>query len=310
MAAELKDKQKKPWREFEKLVAQIEEILAPAGAEIKSPDRIRDLVTGRMREVDASIRFRVGSVPILITIECRRRGAIQDDTWIEQLATKRAKIGAAKTIAVTASDFTASAIKTAVQNNIELRRIRDIRGEDISDWTQHFEFSLTLRHWSNPSVKFHCNISPDLVTEWDKSLDWNNTEILFLKETNTPITLPQLMDAVLKDQEWLSDELLEGDTPQRLDVKPFTINPACYIETPYGKVDVMGVEVSANFQKETHTMPMESCVEYSGPDGSILQLAEWKITDSKGQTFVMTAVPDSGGLQVLGESTVTQAKAS
>ena len=40
------------WREFERLVAGLEKQLAPRGAQIKSPDRIRDLVTERMREVD------------------------------------------------------------------------------------------------------------------------------------------------------------------------------------------------------------------------------------------------------------------
>ena len=88
------------WRQFERLVARIERDLAPKGAVVRSPDRLPDLVTGSVREVDASIRFTVGSAPILITIECRRRAAVQDDTWIEQLAAKKEKLGAAKTIAV------------------------------------------------------------------------------------------------------------------------------------------------------------------------------------------------------------------
>ena len=66
------------WRKFEWLVARIEETLAPEGAIVKSPDRIKDLVTGQMREVDASIRYKVGSAPILITVECRERAGVQD----------------------------------------------------------------------------------------------------------------------------------------------------------------------------------------------------------------------------------------
>ena len=30
------------WREFEKLVAQVEQAMGPSGAEVKSPDRIPD----------------------------------------------------------------------------------------------------------------------------------------------------------------------------------------------------------------------------------------------------------------------------
>ena len=67
------------WREFEQLVARIEQTLAPQGAVVTSPDHVKDLYTGQDREVDATIRFRVGTVPILITVECRKRDRVQDD---------------------------------------------------------------------------------------------------------------------------------------------------------------------------------------------------------------------------------------
>jgi hypothetical protein len=125
---------KKKWREFEKLVSRVEELLSPQGAVVKSPDRIKDKVTGRMREVDVSIRYVVGSVNILITIECRDRKAVPDDTWIEQLATKKQKIGASHTVAVSSTNFTKPAIKSAQLYGIELRVIKNITDEDILSW--------------------------------------------------------------------------------------------------------------------------------------------------------------------------------
>jgi hypothetical protein len=122
------------WREFEKLVAQIEKAASPHNAQVKSPDKIKDLITGKMREVDASIKYKVGTTDILITIECRKRGRKDDDTWIEQLSTKRQKIGASKTIAVSSIGFTDSAIKTAKLNNIELRTLKEISFADINNW--------------------------------------------------------------------------------------------------------------------------------------------------------------------------------
>lgn len=121
-------------KQFEELVARIEAVAAPRGAVVKSPDRIRDLTTGRLREVDASIRHKVGTVEILITVECRKRNRRQDDTWIEQLATKRAKLGAAKTIAVSARGFSKSAAMTAAQHGIELRTLSEVSAADIEDW--------------------------------------------------------------------------------------------------------------------------------------------------------------------------------
>src|SRR5574339_176153 len=57
------------WKEVQALVARIEHLAAPKGAKVKSPDRIRDKVTGQLRDVDASIRYRVGTTEILIAIE-------------------------------------------------------------------------------------------------------------------------------------------------------------------------------------------------------------------------------------------------
>src|SRR5687767_6861943 len=103
---------KKAGREFEELVARVEEILSPKGALVKSPDRLKDQVTGGKREVDASITLPTGEVN---TVECRDRWtckqgvkskAKQDVLWIEQLVTKRADLGINKTVGVSAGGFT------------------------------------------------------------------------------------------------------------------------------------------------------------------------------------------------------------
>jgi hypothetical protein len=123
---------KKRSREFEIWATQIEGALVPTGAAIKSPDRLQDKFTGQWREVDASVRYRFGSVDILITIECRERSRAQDTTWIEQLATKRLHIGADRTIAVSSTPFTAAAQKAAATHGISLRRIADLTAEELS----------------------------------------------------------------------------------------------------------------------------------------------------------------------------------
>lgn len=122
------------WKDFEELVAHIERVLAPSGAVVKANDWIRNKLTGRKRQVDASIRYNIGTVPILITVECRKRKHKQDDTWIEQLVTKRQNLGAATTIAVASEDISEQAKKTAKFYGIEFRKISDISKEDIIDW--------------------------------------------------------------------------------------------------------------------------------------------------------------------------------
>lgn len=122
------------WRLFEELVTRLERAAAPRRAVVKSPDRIRDAQTGVLREVDASIRFRSGTEDILITVECRKRKRKEDDTWIEQLATKRQKLCATRTIAVSSTGFSKSAETTAAQNSIELRTFIDVEQSNLDDW--------------------------------------------------------------------------------------------------------------------------------------------------------------------------------
>jgi hypothetical protein len=120
------------WREFERLIARIEADAGPKGLIVKSPDRIRCKLTRRLREVDASIRAKIGTTEMLVTIECRRRTKIQDVTWIEQLATKKTSIGADRTIAVSVSGFSADAQTTASHSGITLRKVSDLTVADVN----------------------------------------------------------------------------------------------------------------------------------------------------------------------------------
>lgn len=115
------------WRAFEQVVAAIEESLRPRGAVVRSPDRITDRVTGRRREVDATVRLlRADGTTELTVIECRRRRGRQDDPWIEQLATRREKLGADRTIAVASVGFSKSAQLSARHYGIELKTLKEL----------------------------------------------------------------------------------------------------------------------------------------------------------------------------------------
>jgi hypothetical protein len=150
------------WREFERLVARIEADAGPRGMVVTSPDRVRCKITGRLREVDASIRSRIGTAEMLITIECRRRATVQDVTWIEQLSTKKKAIGADRTIAVSAAGFTEAAKAVADQNGISLRKLSDITTDDINSLL-HLDFVL---FWHKA-----CAISRVGIRKF-RSLDW------------------------------------------------------------------------------------------------------------------------------------------
>ncbi|HDZ73226.1 MAG TPA: hypothetical protein ENH55_10720 [Aurantimonas coralicida] len=192
------------WREFERLVARIEADAGPQGLVVTSPDRLRCKLTGRMREVDASIRARVGTTEMLVTIECRRRQKTQDVTWIEQLATKKSSIGADRTIAVSVSGFSPEAQIAASHAGISLRRLSEITVAEINsilrldfvlfwhracaiarvgirrfrslDWKvpSPQDVDFTLPQDTDPLAPIFCNTESD--TTWSLNDLWNQIQ--------------------------------------------------------------------------------------------------------------------------------------
>ncbi|HYD50712.1 MAG TPA: hypothetical protein VEB21_20310 [Terriglobales bacterium] len=142
-------------RELEKLVSILESHLGPRGVDIRSPDWLPDKVTGQRREVDVSLRYQVGSTPLLITIECRDRAAVEDKTWIEQLVQKRNDVGANATIAVSSAGFSAPAVLAAAHHQIEVRTLSEVSEDAVRDWAESlqmvaltFQFGLCSAHIS------------------------------------------------------------------------------------------------------------------------------------------------------------------
>jgi len=121
-------------RGLELLVKGLEQLLAEAPVEIRSPDYIVGRLSGQRREVDVSLRSRVGSVDVLVIIECRDRSKAQGVSWIEQLASKREDVGADKAVAVSAAGFTPGAQNLARSEHVELRSFEELSADVVFDW--------------------------------------------------------------------------------------------------------------------------------------------------------------------------------
>jgi hypothetical protein len=121
-------------RTLERTVQALERCWSPEQVEIHSPDYLPDRVTGESREVDVSLRYKIGTVPILIIVECRDRQDTQDVTWMEQLAKKRDDVNASRAVAVSSSGFTGPAVIKAKHEGIELRTVEELTLTDISHW--------------------------------------------------------------------------------------------------------------------------------------------------------------------------------
>jgi hypothetical protein len=132
-------------RSLEELVFNLERMLASESALIRSPDFIQGKNSGVTREVDISIRAKVGSADLLVIVECRDRNSKQDVRWIEELSSKQIDVQANKVIAVSRRGFTEAAISAARNLNIDLRTFDSIDAKDLATWVT-FRVPTFIRH--------------------------------------------------------------------------------------------------------------------------------------------------------------------
>ncbi len=97
---------RRPGRALEVLVARIEQALANnKSASISSPCRLRDRITGRLREFDVVIQFHENHHEICVAIECRDRSRPVTVEQVESFSTKCQHTGVHRGIIVSPRGF-------------------------------------------------------------------------------------------------------------------------------------------------------------------------------------------------------------
>lgn len=274
------------WREFENLVARIEKDAGPAGLVVKSPDRVRCKTTGRLREVDATVRTRAGTSDILITIECRRRKHREDVTWVEQLATKKQLIGAARTLAVSSNGFSDGARTLAARLGIDLRTISDVSIADLNKLVV-LDF-VHLNHKSAAIARVGLKHFRD--EQWTVP-DPEKLDQFLPEETDAKRPIFRNTDT---GHRWSLNDLW---TQMQQAADPFAgierngkiaIRTACFsfpgnvtVGIPAGPqtLDDVLLSVALSIRVEQVWLDAATKIEYSSPDGLVLQRVEFKSHD-------------------------------
>jgi len=263
------------WREFEELVAKIEQTLSPVEAIVKSPDWIVNNITGRKREVDASIRYTVGTVPILITVECRKRKYKQDDTWIEQLVTKKQNLGAARTIAVTSQGISEQAKKNALFYGIEVRKISEIAQEEMLGWIKINEVNHVVYHrvvGEGVGLDFDplpddetgsCMLHPSV--EKRVKADTGNSQVFVRHSDGKTFSLFNILDAAVRNGLELYSGIPLDGTKVRKNVKIDLPKGTFHILTERGPRDVTRLVTSVDVNVTVVKVPVpETGFSYAG----------------------------------------------
>jgi len=323
--------QNSKWREFEKLITLVEHHLGPMGAVVRSPDHIADKVTGQPREVDASIRYQVGSVPILITIECRDRVSTEDVTWIEQLISKRDSIGASATVAVSATGFSGPAKEKAKAHGIETRVLKEVSDEAIRNWAEHLQLVVVRGRFNivRTSVRLkpigdHSEPSPeqDVLSQLAKG----DVEYRFIRRTadNQLIGIGDLLRESEPEGVTVGQTL---DTPLTVRVPPkssvliplktsfsrlfedvaINAGPAeqafkwefaageASISTEHGPAEVESIEVQFSVVQQSLPLNVGRLLSYEGDDGRIAHVEERELDIGDGRVLRTMSSGRSGG---------------
>ncbi len=151
-------------RKLEIIIQQLEMLVTDEDVEIKSPDYIYDKVAQIEREVDISIKGKLGTHKLLIIIECRDRpsGPKENLLWIEQIYTKTKDINANKVLAVTTTDYTPAAKTKADFYGIELRFLKELNPTEVQGWLE--TVSIEMQHVHHEIL----NVNMGLMSSLDK----------------------------------------------------------------------------------------------------------------------------------------------
>lgn len=143
---------KAKWKRFEDLVASIQRQLAPS-ATVAQNEKIRGRRTGRLRDIDISVRQKVGQYDILIAIDCkdyRRKINVKD---VEAFMGLADDVGANQAAMVAPRGFSSTAKTRAAAGGISLFRLIDAEDHDwksyvsipaVAELREITAFSLTF----------------------------------------------------------------------------------------------------------------------------------------------------------------------
>lgn len=124
------------WKDYEKVVARVQETLAPNG-KVKWNDRILGNLSRTKRQIDVSIRLTLPPYQLLIAVECKHFKSPVDVKDVETSIGLFQDIGAHKGVIVSNSGFTEAAKTRAQLSGVDLLSLVDA---ERADW----KVSLTI----------------------------------------------------------------------------------------------------------------------------------------------------------------------
>jgi len=101
------------------------------GAKVTESKMMRDRLTKRFREVDVVIEGKVGSQPVVVSVECRDHQRVADVTWVDTMKSKHDRLATNALLLASRKGFTPEARDVARSYGIEVFALEDVEAADI-----------------------------------------------------------------------------------------------------------------------------------------------------------------------------------
>jgi len=300
-------------RNLEKIVRDLEKLLGDSNLEVKSPDKLFDYASEIYREVDISIKGKLGTNPILIVIECRDWGRAQNVTWIEQLKTKRDGIRANKMIAVSTSGFSPNAVILAEKYGIGIRNVNDLDAKELSGWIANNEVVDIFIGFEVEKVDYVVTDSSELgdvapkatlPTFGEREMNKRGTnnaldKVFILKNTGQRFSINDLVSRLI------SKIKFQGNTPLLDKVKPnqepieatlpisfSDSSTILLVECDTTIYRIVEMNIRVKLWKTERSIPISSIMQYTSPEEILAERVDFTFTDENEKAITVSIQRD------------------
>jgi len=160
------------WRRFEKLVARVQEDLAP-NAVVTHNNKIKGCDSSELRQIDVTVKQKVGQYDMLIAIDCKDYKRAVNVKDVEQFIGLIKDIRANKGVMVAANGFSSTAKRIGEKAGLDLYRLFDAEAYDWKAYAtipvlcdfrglQQFQFSIP-----NSVSMFVPSMDPNEIAVYD-----------------------------------------------------------------------------------------------------------------------------------------------
>lgn len=283
-------------RELEQLVERLESVLGGTPVTVTSPEYIEGRMSHTQREVDVSLRGKVGSASVFVMVECRDRDSVQGVEWLDQVAGKRDDVGADKAVIVSSAGFTSGAREYAESRGIELRALSEVSAPGVFSWLG-FE-NLELWQQQADIKSFTASLAPtegDIVTGVPSALEdaLTNREtrgtarVFRVKSTGEMVSVADIWSRLPIETQGGNIEPMPEHRTLELDLDFPNEDDRYQLETNEGWRDIGRIVLVAEIWADVSQVPIDRMYEYVGDDGALVQTVQFAGIPREGKPHIL-----------------------